>query len=102
MTVGGVARNVFEAVFKMGVKDALLIAPVAKGHDFLASILQQSLRQMGARTDGLLAMDGRTPCVNMILNAQGDLVSGVADTVLAEEVSPQQVRPLTSPVTRRR
>ena len=67
----------------------------------MVSIVQQSLHQMGARTDGLLAIDGRTPCVNMILDAQVDLVSGVADTMLAEEVTPEQVRPATPPVDRR-
>ena len=92
LTLGGVARNVFEAAFKSGVHDAVLIAPVGKeGQDPLAGLLVGGLESLGASSAGLIPMSGRTPSVNMMLDETGDLHAGVADIAMAEAVQGEQV-----------
>lgn len=89
--LGGVARNVHEAAFKTGAKDAVLIAPIGKGDDPLAKILRDGLQRLGASQEGLIEMDGPTPSVNMILDKNGTLEVGVAATQLVEEMTWEQV-----------
>lgn len=91
-TLGGVARNVHEAAFRLGIRNAQLIAPVGTGSDPLKAVLRDGLASLGCRTDGLLEMDGRTPCVNMTLDENGDLAAGVAQTELVEDMTAEQVR----------
>lgn len=91
-TPGGVSRNVYEAAFKCGVEDAVLVAPVGREEqDPLAHLLRQGLAGFGGREDGLVVMPGRTPTVNMMLDEAGDLLAGVADMSSAEAMTGQQV-----------
>ena len=104
LKLGGVARNVHEAAFKLGVRDALLVAPVGKSSDGatdpLASVLARGLRELGASQAGLIELEGLTPCVNMMLDDKGDLASGVASTNLVETMTGPQVSPMARNLTR--
>ena len=91
ITPGGVARNVFEAAFYLGVSEALLISPIGAKQDTLGMTLKQGLQMMGADTRGLVEVDGQTPVVNILLDEQGQLLTGVADTDLVERMTGLQV-----------
>ena len=69
----------------------MLHAPVGNGSDPLKAVLRDGLTSLGARSDGLLEMQGRTPCVNMSLDENGDLAAGVAQTDLVEQLTGVQV-----------
>ena len=103
LKLGGVARNVHEAAFKLGVEDALLVAPVGKSSngpkDPLASVLAQGLKELGASQAGLVEHEGSTPCVNIMLDERGDLASGVASTGLVEDMTGPQVRAMAQGCT---
>ena len=101
LSLGGVARNIFEAAYRLGIRDALLIAPVGNKHDALEVMLKQGLETLGTTLRGLVKVAGRTPAVNMMLDSQGELLGGVADTGLAEEMTGSMVgRLLCSPAIR--
>lgn len=71
--------------------DAQLIAPTGLGSDPLKAILQEGLMTLGARSDGLIELEGQTPCVNMTLDEKGDLAAGVAQTDLVEQMTSAEV-----------
>lgn len=91
LRLGGVARNVHEAAFKLGASDAILIAPVGRRDDPLATILEEGLKTLGASTDGLIPKSGQTPSVNLILDGNGSLQVGVAATQLVESLQGDEV-----------
>lgn len=105
LTLGGVGRNVAEACHRVlnGAGQggsALLIAPV--GNDAFGRLVKEEMRDMKMRVDGLfiaaysaqngLALEksstsdpsARTAVCNMVLDAQGDLIGGVADMGIVE------------------
>ncbi|EPQ32004.1 uncharacterized protein PFL1_00202 [Pseudozyma flocculosa PF-1] len=89
VSLGGVSRNVAEAVHKVLASPALpsssraavkLVSP--RGDDAFGSLLEGGMKELGMRTDGLFVVrdrDERTAVCSLTLDDQGDLMSGVAD-----------------------
>lgn len=51
----------------------------------MGRVLQDELSRMGMRTEGLILNPGTASAVcNMVLDAEGGLITGVADTHIAE------------------
>ncbi|KZT30599.1 indigoidine synthase A-like protein [Neolentinus lepideus HHB14362 ss-1] len=80
LSLGGVARNVAEAAFRLSspppASPVALVSPV--GQDAFGRVLLDELARIGMRTDGLVRA-GRTAVCNMVMDAKGGLVGGVAD-----------------------
>lgn len=98
LTLGGVARNVAEAahrVFSSGpvpeAEATLLLSPV--GGDNFATTLVAEHTRLGMRVDGFLhASNCRTAVCNMVLDANGQLVGGVADMDIIHDIPSKPVR----------
>ncbi|KAG8809598.1 hypothetical protein FRC17_003368 [Serendipita sp. 399] len=101
--LGGVARNVAEATHRIRVSlseassdDVLLVAPI--GDDSFGTIVQNGLTSLGMRTDGLIhvsnpSSSGTAVC-NMVLDGSGDLVGGVADMDIINELKSENILPI--------
>lgn len=101
LTLGGVGRNIAEAAHRVlsGSKkhadSILLLAPV--GDDVFGKLVVDLTRSVGMRTDGLLSVPGRRSAVcNLLLDAQGDLQSGVADMDLPQKWVGAEVKSASS------
>ena len=84
---GGVARNVAENLARLGWPVVLLsaVAEDATGRDLLAQA-----QSLGIATDACLRVaDGRSGSYTAILDADGELVMGLADMALVERLTPQ-------------
>lgn len=86
VTLGGVARNMAETATRVLAVSApssvKLISP--HGEDDFGLLLRTGMQQAGMRTDGLFVPRdpggaNRTAVCSLMLNGQGDLISGVAD-----------------------
>jgi pseudouridine-5'-phosphate glycosidase/pseudouridine kinase len=75
--LGGVARNVAEAVYWLGQRP-LLISPI--GNDDFAKRIQSETRRLGMIDVGLVELPNeRTPTYNAILDPSGQLLAAGAD-----------------------
>ena len=100
MTLGGVGRNIAEAAHRTlsgastnASGDIVLVAPV--GNDLFGSVVVGGTRELGMRTDGIVRVDGsRSAVCNMVLDGQGELISGVADMDITQAFDPDLVRAL--------
>lgn len=85
MTLGGVGRNIAEAAHRILAaypqqdrSDTVLVSPI--GDDPFGRVLVEETALLQMRTDGLLHIKSqRSAFCNMVLDREGDLVSGVAD-----------------------
>ncbi|KAF9229232.1 indigoidine synthase A-like protein [Gyrodon lividus] len=99
VSLGGVARNIAEAAHRVmsgatgkGVA-TLLVAPV--GDDAFGSLITDLTESLGMRTDGLVSVHGqRSSVCNLLLDAQGQLQSGVADMDLMQVWKADQILPI--------
>lgn len=85
ITVGGVAHNIARAAHAMleDKRAVVLVAP--KADDTLGTLMQKDLQASYMRTDALVE-SAHTPTCNLVLDADGELVSGVADMHVLDEV----------------
>jgi pseudouridine kinase len=84
---GGVARNVAENLARLGLRVSLL---GQLGQDAMAQTLLQALQAVGVDTRAcLIAPSGHTGSYTALLDAQGQLVMGMADMVLTEQLTPE-------------
>ncbi|KAJ7492667.1 indigoidine synthase A-like protein [Mycena latifolia] len=90
LTLGGVARNIAEACHRVG-EPALLISPIGK--DAWGRLLYEETEAIGMRTDGFVERDARTAVCNLFLDSTGNLVGGVADMKIAEELEMKSIEP---------
>lgn len=106
MTVGGVGRNIAEAAHKILSSDltpcplaTLLLSPI--GDDGFARSLIDEHRRLGMRTEGFISSPNhRTAVCNMVLDASGALIGGVADMDIIRDFGQEQVSSfLTSAVS---
>ncbi|SJL05436.1 uncharacterized protein ARMOST_08803 [Armillaria ostoyae] len=84
MTLGGVARNIAEASHRV-IRDpnsTLLLSPI--GNDAFGRLLEDETRSMGMRSDGLVKTNLKTSVCNMFVDAEGHLLTGVADMGITE------------------
>ncbi|TFK57060.1 indigoidine synthase A-like protein [Heliocybe sulcata] len=91
LSLGGVARNVAEAAYRLlpstSVSPVTLVSPV--GQDAFGRLLFDELQRIGMRTDGLVHdadPQQRTAVCNMVMDARGGLVGGVADMGVVERL----------------
>ena len=97
LTLGGVARNIAEAAHRVlsaapnGDPHAtLLLSPI--GVDELAPFLFREHSRLGMRSDGFLRVrNDRTAVCNMVLDAEGSLIGGVADMDIIRDISEETV-----------
>ncbi|EJD04074.1 uncharacterized protein FOMMEDRAFT_133422 [Fomitiporia mediterranea MF3/22] len=98
LTVGGVARNIAEAAHRVlssgsnsEDRDAtLLVSPI--GEDAFAPFLLDEHQLLGMRSDGFIpTSESRTAVCDMVLDASGALVGGVADMDIVPMVPEQTV-----------
>ncbi|KAL5495381.1 hypothetical protein ACEPAI_844 [Sanghuangporus weigelae] len=93
LTVGGVARNMAEAAHRVlsagpgAQPDAtLLVSPIGRKDEFSSFIVDEH-DLLGMRHDGLLrTSEHRTAVCDMVLDASGALVGGVADMDIIRNV----------------
>jgi pseudouridine-5'-phosphate glycosidase/pseudouridine kinase len=98
ISLGGVGRNIAEAAHRAssGLQDekkgsVLLVSAI--GNDPFARLLSDEMTRLDMRTDGLVSMDGsKTAVCNMLLNAEGDLMNGVAAMDVVEQLPGDKVR----------
>jgi pseudouridine-5'-phosphate glycosidase/pseudouridine kinase len=83
LTLGGVGRNIAEACHRSG-EPALLVSSIGK--DSWGRLLHEEMKAIGMRTDGLMECDRRTAVCNLFLDRTGNLVGGVADMRITEEL----------------
>lgn len=97
VSTGGVARNIAEAAFRLGIEDVALVGPV--GDDGWAGMVKGGMEEVGMRTDGLVEEEGaKTAVCSMVHDAEGELLHGVADMDIVDRFSGQSVssRPFRS------
>ncbi|KAF8642405.1 hypothetical protein AX16_009670 [Volvariella volvacea WC 439] len=96
-SLGGVARNVAEASHRVIASQqwnlsSMLVAPI--GNDAFGAILKSESEKLGMKTTGLIETEGRTAICNMLLDHEGNLMSGVADMEITKSLKAAQVIPL--------
>ena len=90
-------RNIAEGAHRLLTKKAkqkptssVLVSLI--GQDMFGSILQERLKALGMRTDGLISTDLHSSAVcNMILDREGGLVTGIADMDIIQSLDGQSV-----------
>ncbi|TAG25638.1 MAG: pseudouridine-5-phosphate glycosidase [Burkholderiales bacterium] len=91
---GGVARNVAENLARLGLRVGLC---GQVGRDAAAEAVLAPLRALGVDTRAcLVAESGNTGSYTAVLDAQGQLVMGMADMALTEMLTPDLLAPLLS------
>jgi pseudouridine kinase len=91
---GGVARNVAENLARLGLRVSLC---GLVGRDAAAEAVLAPLRVLGLDARScLVAESGNTGSYTAVLDAQGQLVMGMADMALTERLTPQLLSPLLS------
>ncbi|KAF7310868.1 Indigoidine synthase A-like protein [Mycena chlorophos] len=87
--LGGVARNMAEACHRLGGQP-ILVAPI--GDDAWGSLLRDQTAAMGMATTGFIAHKGeRTAVCNLFLEEDGELIAGVADMDITQNLDPRLV-----------
>jgi pseudouridine kinase len=84
---GGVARNVAENLARLGLRVSLA---GQLGQDAAAQTLLPALQALGVDTRAcFIAPSGNTGSYTAVLDAQGQLVMGMADMALTEQLTPE-------------
>ncbi|KAI0094835.1 indigoidine synthase A-like protein [Irpex rosettiformis] len=89
-SLGGVGRNMTEAAYRLlslpshtKHDKVVLVSPI--GQDVFGRMLVEETTRIGMRSDGLSQMEGQRSAVcNMVVDANGDLISGVADMTIIQ------------------
>jgi pseudouridine-5'-phosphate glycosidase/pseudouridine kinase len=101
LSLGGVGRNIAEAAHRVlssvhRSQDAVQLVSTV-GDDAFGRLLKEEMAQMSMRLDGLVDVDARTAVCNLVLDAEGALVSGVADMGIVEQLDGIKVNTHFSP-----
>ncbi|KAF7320370.1 Indigoidine synthase A-like protein [Mycena kentingensis (nom. inval.)] len=88
--LGGVARNVAESCFRVGGQSPILVLGI--GNDAWGSLLRNQTTALGMSTDGFIQQETeRTAVCNLVLDAEGALVGGVADMDITQNLDPSLI-----------
>ena len=102
LSSGGVGRNIAEAAHRILSKETSPQTPVLVslvGEDIVGGVLREELSRMGIRTDGLISAPARASAVcNMVLDAEGGLITGVADMDIIESLEGETASPPSTPL----
>jgi pseudouridine-5'-phosphate glycosidase/pseudouridine kinase len=98
VSLGGVARNIAEASHRVLTAQSsdlssLLVSPI--GEDLFGTLMIEDTKKIGMRFDGFILSNKRTAICNMILESNGNLVSGVADMGITASLDGDLVRSCT-------
>ncbi|THV07736.1 hypothetical protein K435DRAFT_959796 [Dendrothele bispora CBS 962.96] len=87
VSLGGVARNIAEAASRVMSEDSvLLVTPI--GNDSFGALMSEETKKLGMRDDGFIVQDQhRTSTCNMILDGMGNLITGIADMGITENLN---------------
>lgn len=82
VSLGGVARNIAEASHRALTAQSsdlssVLVSPI--GEDLFGTLMVDATRKIGMRIDGFISSNKRTAICNMIMESNGNLISGIAD-----------------------
>lgn len=95
LSPGGVGRNIAEATHRILSKNSGSDVPVLVslvGEDILGRVLRDELSRIGMRTDGLILDPGKASAAcNMVMDAGGGLIAGVADMHIIESLEGKAV-----------
>jgi pseudouridine-5'-phosphate glycosidase/pseudouridine kinase len=96
LSLGGVGRNVAEAAHRMlsstsGLRDPVQLVS-AVGDDAFGRLLKEEMGRMGMRLDGLIEAGTSTAVCNLVLDAEGALIGGVADMGIVEQLGGPKAR----------
>lgn len=85
-SLGGVAQNVARAAHAMAPRpDAVVLAAPCNPDDALGQYMQAEMERRALRRDALVHVPGgRTAVCNLLLDAAGDLETGIADMQIVE------------------
>jgi len=106
-SMGGVARNMAEAAHRVisgtdvqALHRVMLVSPI--GNDLPGSLISAATSKLGMRIDGLLTSfsEKASAVCNMHLEPDGNLLTGVADMGIVEELEADLVSPSTFRPTR--
>jgi pseudouridine-5'-phosphate glycosidase/pseudouridine kinase len=90
LSLGGVARNVAEAAHRIVSSSPTHLDTVqlvsAVGDDSFGRLLKEETSRIGMRIDGLVDVQAATAVCNLVLDAQGALVGGVADMGIVDKL----------------
>jgi pseudouridylate synthase / pseudouridine kinase len=93
---GGVGRNIAEATHRIltsksqdWLSATLLVSAV--GVDPFRLMLQDKMKEIGMRTDGLIASGKQSAVCNMVLDSDGALIGGVADMDIIQSLDGDEV-----------
>lgn len=92
ITPGGVGRNIAEAAQRLlpphSVQLVSVVGAAGPGQppDPLQQVLLGEMANANLRTDGLIAMPGRTAACTLSFGADNDLVAGIADMDIIEKL----------------
>lgn len=88
MSAGGVGRNIAENLARLGTRTHLV---AAIGRDPLGDTLFRSTADAGVLLDDAIRTDTPTGTYTAVLDADGELVIGIADMLATEALTPAQV-----------
>lgn len=99
VSLGGVARNIAEASHRLltaqsSVISSVLVSPI--GEDLFGTLMVDATKKIGMRVDGFITSKNRTAICNMILESNGNLISGVADMGITASLDGELVMLLCS------
>lgn len=93
---GGVGRNVAEALARLGTPTALV---AAVGVDAFGDLVLEATAGAGVDVSGVRRIDARTGTYTAVLDADGELVAGVADMVATGLLAPTDVEAAARAIT---
>lgn len=95
LSLGGVGRNVAEASHRVLSSTSEAVSSVqlvsAVGTDAFGRLLKEETARLGMRLDGLVDTEVSTAVCNLVLDAEGALVGGVADMDAVAQVDGAKV-----------
>jgi pseudouridine-5'-phosphate glycosidase/pseudouridine kinase len=95
LSLGGVGRNMAEAAHRVLSSQGHPLTTVLLsciGEDAFGRLLTEETLRIGMRTDGLIQGEDRTAVCNMLFDAGGNLVGGVADMDIISSLDQKLVR----------
>jgi pseudouridylate synthase / pseudouridine kinase len=93
-SLGGVGRNIAEGAYRLSTKQQSVSSVLVSliGKDTFGNILQEQMKRLGMRTDGLASTNMQSSAVcNTILDSSGELVTGVADMDIIQSLDGELV-----------
>lgn len=95
VTIGGVGRNIVEALTRLGGVNPLFVTVIGK--DSFGSLITEKLKSLGISTDGVITVDGnddengRTAVCTDTMDFSGEATGGICDVEVFGKLTPDMV-----------